>query len=120
MDKKEYKKEYRQKNKKLIQEYRKKYASEHLIPYQQYNMMHNYGITIKQYDEMAKKQNNRCAICNMHQSELKLALCIDHNHNSKEIRELLCHRCNAGLGMFKESKELLRKATEYLEKYTIN
>ena len=42
---------------------------------------------------------------------------VDHCHTSGLIRGLLCRQCNSGLGMFKDSKPNLRRASEYLGKY---
>jgi len=39
---------------------------------------------------------------------------IDHNHETGEIRGLLCHLCNVGLGHFKDSPDLLDRAAKYL------
>jgi hypothetical protein len=78
-----------------------------------YNLRKHYGITIKQYDELLKKQNNKCAICNR---ESIYKLHVDHNHKSGKVRGLLCGSCNRGIGLFGESLELLQKAKEYLNK----
>jgi hypothetical protein len=43
-------------------------------------------------------------------------LVIDHDHTTGEVRGLLCPTCNAGLGHFKDSPELLLKAALYLQK----
>lgn len=40
---------------------------------------------------------------------------VDHDHETGEIRGLICNACNKGLGFFKDNVELLKKATEYLE-----
>lgn len=42
-------------------------------------------------------------------------LVVDHCHKSKQIRGLVCHRCNVGLGYFRDDPELLRAAAAYLE-----
>jgi hypothetical protein len=48
-------------------------------------------------------------------------LSADHCHKIQEqtgetvVRGLLCGQCNAGLGRFKDSPEILRKAAQYLE-----
>lgn len=39
---------------------------------------------------------------------------IDHCHNSGLVRGILCRSCNVGLGIFKDNKELLAKAIDYL------
>jgi len=66
----------------------------------------------EEHDAMVKKQKNRCAICG--KKEAKRAISIDHNHKTKKVRGLLCHQCNIGLGMFRDSPSLLKKAIKYL------
>lgn len=74
-----------------------------------------YGIDINKYNEIFKDQNGCCAICSRHQTEFKKNLYIDHNHITKEIRGLLCDKCNTGLGHFQDSSDILKKAINYLE-----
>ena len=40
---------------------------------------------------------------------------IDHNHETGEIRGILCHKCNTGIGLLNDDQELLKKAITYLE-----
>lgn len=81
-----------------------------------------FGISQQQYDEMALKQNNLCAICNQPETMLDnkqlgvRKLAVDHCHITKKIRGLLCFNCNIGLGKFKDSIEMLQKAINYLIK----
>lgn len=81
----------------------------------------NYGITILNYEEILEKQNNVCAICGgtgterADHSKSKCNLVVDHCHNTNKVRGLLCHTCNTALGQFKDSKQLLQKAIEYLD-----
>ena len=42
-------------------------------------------------------------------------LSVDHSHTTGTVRGVLCHRCNVGLGMFKDNIESLRSAINYLE-----
>jgi len=76
-----------------------------------------YGITVEQYDELWQLQDGRCLICNKHQRDCKRSLAVDHCHETKVIRGLLCDNCNPGLGYFKNSIELLKAAITYLEKF---
>jgi len=81
-----------------------------------------YGITLDQYNEMLKKQDGGCAICGKTETRKNMwgtGICrlnIDHDHNTGEVRGLLCHSCNFGLGAFFDSAQLLSKAIEYLQK----
>lgn len=53
---------------------------------------------------------SECIIC----GSIK-RLCIDHCHKTGNIRGILCSKCNTGLGMFRDSPELLIKASMYLQ-----
>ena len=75
---------------------------------------YTYGITREQYDALIVQQNGLCALCNNPPG--KRALAVDHDHKTKEIRGLLCDRCNVGLGMFHDDPQLLVAAIRYLEK----
>jgi hypothetical protein len=50
-----------------------------------------------------------CEICGRIDS-----LHCDHDHGTGEHRGWLCNNCNAGLGMFADSPELLKAAAQYL------
>lgn len=75
-------------------------------------LKNRYGIREFDYEELAKAQNNKCAICGISPTNKRLDL--DHCHNTKKIRGLLCNNCNRGLGHFKDSIDLLNKAKTYL------
>lgn len=69
-----------------------------------------YGLSQKDLDNMIKRQNNQCKICN---NVLKYPN-IDHCHKTGKIRGILCITCNTGLGKFKDDPNLLNKAIGYL------
>lgn len=74
------------------------------------------------YYEMLKKQDKKCAICKLEEKRKSrsgniCALSIDHCHKTGQIRELLCHDCNTGIGKFKDNIDLLKQAIAYLEKH---
>lgn len=81
-----------------------------------YSLRFNYGITLKQYEEMLKQQNEVCAVCSEVNLNGKL-LCVDHNHKTGKVRGLLCDSCNHVLGMGKENVDRLAKAILYLKKH---
>ena len=90
----------------------------HYIQQRDKQLKRQYGITRKQYDSMVMEQDNKCAICNQQETSLdRVALSVDHNHVTKQVRGLLCHKCNVALGLFSESELILIKALSYLRTY---
>lgn len=75
----------------------------------------NYGISDLEFNELLVKQGGLCAICKK-ESVGKKTLDVDHDHDTGEIRGLLCFHCNTGLGHFRDSAELLQAAKDYLTK----
>lgn len=71
-----------------------------------------YGLTEVHYKKLRKNQGNRCAIC----KEVS-KLVIDHNHETGSVRGLLCVFCNSGLGFFKDNRQYLWWAGQYLKKH---
>ena len=67
--------------------------------------------------ELLEIQNNACAICGINADDLIQGLCVDHNHETNQVRGLLCNACNLGLGQFKDSVVFLSYAIEYLEQH---
>lgn len=73
------------------------------------------NVTPVEYNELFAQQNGCCAICGRHQSNLTKRLAVDHNHITGEIRGLLCHKCNQGIGLLQDDYDLLIKAAKYLK-----
>ena len=116
----EQKKVYRVENKEAIYEYQKKYKDEHRPVIQErdrnYKYKNKYGITLEEYNEMWDEQEGYCAICNEHEDETKsIRLVVDHNHETDEVRGLLCNNCNCAIGLLKDSALVLESAAAYLE-----
>jgi hypothetical protein len=74
-------------------------------------------ITKQQRQALLVSQDYSCAICGIKAQEFNKELGVDHNHQTNQIRGLLCTYCNVGLGYFKDDKALLAVAIEYLSKY---
>lgn len=79
-----------------------------------YKLFYKYGITKDVYDSFYDEQHGCCAICGIHQSDLKQSLSVDHDHRTGRIRGLLCCDCNFGLGRFKDDLDILKKAIMYI------
>jgi len=65
------------------------------------------------YLMLLEQQEFSCAICGEKHTEGK-KLQVDHCHSTGKIRGLLCHRCNKGLGFFRDSADSLNRAIDYL------
>lgn len=82
----------------------------------------NYKVGYDWYLNQLEKQSHLCAICNTEGWTMAdhhvLKLVVDHCHITGQVRGLLCHNCNRGLGLFKDSKTSLQVAIEYLESST--
>lgn len=74
-----------------------------------------FGLTTAAFDALDRHQSSKCAICHLVWVEVGTPV-VDHDHVTKQVRGLLCHKCNRGLGMFLDSPQALRAAAEYLEK----
>lgn len=69
--------------------------------------------TLDDYDIMFASQRGKCAICSKHQSELRYALNVDHDHNTGAVRGLLCAGCNVRLAVV-EDEDFTAKCRRYL------
>lgn len=83
-----------------------------------YNLKNVYNITLEDYNRMLQEQNGVCKVCGKIEVIANQfgprSLCVDHDHDTGQIRGLLCNRCNRVLGMVKDDKELLQKLSLYL------
>jgi len=83
-----------------------------------HNLKHRYGITEEQYDQMLIQQKHSCKICghkpDKYQTRPDKPLYVDHCHQTKVIRGLLCHKCNVALGHMNDDPEQLERAANYL------
>lgn len=76
-----------------------------------------YGITLDDYQNMLQKQNHICSICKSVEKTKNRTLSVDHDHKTNKIRELLCQRCNAALGMLEEDPRIIGNLLDYIKKY---
>jgi hypothetical protein len=79
-----------------------------------YSLKTLYGLTVEQVDGRLAEIDHCCEICGQHESESYRGLKVDHCHDTKENRGMLCQNCNNGLGHFKDDIDSLLRAVEYL------
>jgi hypothetical protein len=84
------------------------------------NLRSVFGITVEEYEAMHEAQGGVCAICKQPENYKHYStsnpgrLAVDHCHETKAIRGLLCGRCNKGIGLLQEDINVLIAAATYL------
>lgn len=63
------------------------------------------------YEAAVMRLGGRCEIC---REIPDAALCIDHDHETKLVRGLLCSKCNAALGLLRDDPDVVEEAARYL------
>jgi len=81
------------------------------------DLKRNYGITLQEHQEMYDNQNGLCAICKNEGDGKWKKLCVDHDHETGKVRQLLCRRCNMVLGQVYDNISLLEEHIKYLKKH---
>jgi hypothetical protein len=79
---------------------------------QSQRLVRKYGINLQNYNELMKVQNECCKICKINLSSALPV--VDHNHVTKEVRGILCHKCNVVLGLTKEDPKILAALIQYI------
>ena len=81
----------------------------------------SYGLTKQEWLNLLQDQEMRCAICKIElvigQRSAKNAACVDHDHETKKVRGLVCRRCNQGIGLLQDSSMIAEAAAVYLRKH---
>lgn len=104
-------------NLKRLENYKKTNPQEYKRRCRNNHLMRIYGITPGQYEDLYLFQEGKCAICGIHQDKLKVKLSVDHDHETGEVRGLLCYKCNTAIGLLNDDSYTILKAWDYLDKY---
>ncbi len=73
-----------------------------------------YGIDEATFQAALTAQDHKCAVCRKPFDETSKPN-VDHNHDTKEFRGLLCRNCNLALGHLGDCIEVLERAIAYLK-----
>jgi hypothetical protein len=110
--------EWDKQNPKRRKEISLKWRKENPEAWRALSLRKKYGLTVEQFDDMVKAQGGLCAICLKPETRTTKGqnryLSVDHDHNTNKIRGLLCHRCNASLGLMREDLDSLRRMIDYI------
>lgn len=82
-----------------------------------YDRKRKYGLDPGQYKLLVAQQNGMCAACGGPPMGHWHVLVVDHCHDSKIVRGLLCNDCNVVLGRVKDSAPRLEALARYVRKF---
>lgn len=86
-----------------------------------YNLPAKYGITSAQFAEKLLAQGGKCACCSIQFQfdgvRRNNRPCVDHNHTTGEVRDLLCSKCNLAAGNIADSSTKAEQLAAYLKKW---
>lgn len=82
-----------------------------------YDLKHRYNLSIEEYIAILESQGGVCPGCGAEDPNQ-----VDHDHSccsgekscGKCVRGILCHRCNKGLGLLRDSPEVLNALAGYV------
>lgn len=69
-----------------------------------------YNLEPLDYQTLHETQEGRCGICSCDGP-----LVIDHCHHTGRVRGLLCHHCNTGIGLLRDSHPVLLAALQWVD-----
>ncbi len=94
----------------------KRWREKNLERHADNNAKRNYGVEHGTYAKMFEAQNGLCAICEQPPKNDQ-RFHIDHCHDTSRVRELLCSKCNTGIGQMNHDPEIVLRAHAYLLKH---
>ena len=124
-----YMKEHREKNREAYNAAQRRYYQNHgpevraMMSDRMYEskLRNQYGLTVEDVQRLFASQSGLCAICKreifLRKKNAADSAALDHNHDTGQVRGLLCGNCNKALGQFYEDPVLLRAAATYIESW---
>jgi 5-methylcytosine-specific restriction endonuclease McrA len=98
--------------------YRQRHPERFKIAKKKAHIKMTYGLTVEQYQDMFLRQQGLCGICRAEFTE-ENNMHIDHNHQTGQVRGLLCRDCNFGIGFLRDDPKRLMDAIFYLSDWAV-
>ena len=79
-----------------------------------------FGLTVPDVKRMIDEVDGHCPICEVKMvwgvgaNRCSTVAVVDHNHETGEVRGVICSQCNRALGMFKDDPARLERALRHL------
>ena len=98
---------------------KRKYEKEKYNPHtsSDRHLKRKYGISVLDRQKMWEEQGGVCKICGQPGDGRWKQLCVDHDHSTGKVRDLLCRRCNTVLGEVYDDPVILNKMSDYLKQH---
>jgi len=77
-----------------------------------YHFTKDYGLTLEERNAKEIRQDHRCMICHR-----LMSLEVDHDHETEQVRDLLCRPCNLAVGLLREDIATAENLVKYLKKW---
>lgn len=77
-----------------------------------YKIRVKYNLSREEYECILRHQDGKCSACG---DEMR-PVCVDHCHETGEVRGFLCRACNAAEGHLKSSPERCERLAAYLRR----
>ena len=81
-----------------------------------HRLKRKFGLTVEGYDRILKSQGGVCDICKKPNNR-KTYMPVDHDHQTGNVRGILCERCNKAIGLLDEIDDNFENAIKYLRKH---
>ena len=75
-----------------------------------------YRMTRLEFDQKLVAQKNCCAVC----KKLMEKPCVDHDHITFQVRDLVCRNCNLAIGHVGENIQTAEALVAYLRKWSLH
>ncbi len=110
--------EYYQKNKARMSEWMREHRKKPEVKARAFELylLDKYGIDTHDWALIYERQGGICPGC-LNNLGFGRHVHIDHCHNTRRVRGLLCHWCNTGLGAFRENIAAFNRLSQYLLAY---
>lgn len=99
----------------------KKYRSENPEKIRDTKLRQAYGVGTDYFEAKLLEQGGVCAGCRRNRKSVwrgkEVNMPLDHDHETKKPRGVLCIKCNRGLGLLEENIETLENLVRYINKY---
>lgn len=92
------------------------YLEKNRIRVRNYTRLKLYGMSVEAFDAMFDAQGRVCAICKAEPASSRDTH-VDHDHETGNIRGILCGSCNKGIGNMADNPGRLRAAADYIEQH---